>query len=528
MWHLAGDGTTTQRNASVAVLELTSGAVDVSVGFQHSCALQTGRVYCWGYNTDFELGLGYSFADSYVPVPPVALPSNVVKVACGRLFTCALSSSGALYCWGYGQGGQIGDGSDARYRSTPVLVASSLITLLGVGSDHACATDSSNVTSCWGQNGYGQLGIGSQSLLISLSPAVVVGLTQTPRSIALGGVHSCILLADYNVTCFGRNSAGQLGDNTGVQRSFPQSYVQFPWMSASQSPSISLSSSATPTSTASASFSISPSPSPVWSRSGGVTVVNITSGYTHVCCVASTGNTLCFGQNTWGELGNPTFVGDGSSSPVVVAGLPSPFVAVRGGGYHTCGMLANGQLLCFGRNDVGQVIHWCLGKTCSALFIHASCHACLAARRQHNKLPSCSCPSGRTSPRVQLQCWRDAHLRHHRQWWAVEMLGFKRQRPAWGWHASTPQHASGCPRAWVWCAASCCWGLAHVCAIISCVHVLLGTQHERSSRDRRHLRNRARSEACGGCERRDQHGTWRTAHVRSLCNRAGVLFRSEC
>ena len=141
---------------------LGEGVQQIVAGESHTCALTTaGAVQCWGNNGNGQLGDG-STTGRTTPVAVPGLGSGVTALAAGGLHTCALTTAGAVQCWGYNDYGQLGDGS-ATHRNTPVAVQGlgSGVTALAAGAYHTCALTTAGAAQCWGNNGYGQLGDGS-------------------------------------------------------------------------------------------------------------------------------------------------------------------------------------------------------------------------------------------------------------------------------------------------------------------------------------------------------------------------------
>src|SRR5262249_8488429 len=105
-----GDGTTTNKAAPTAVLDMDLGVVSVSSGADHACAAKLdGSTYCWGIAKDLQLGNpSVNFKTHATPVDD--LDSGVVQVASGYQHTCARISGGHVYCWGATANGQMGDG----------------------------------------------------------------------------------------------------------------------------------------------------------------------------------------------------------------------------------------------------------------------------------------------------------------------------------------------------------------------------------------------------------------------------------
>ena len=109
-----------------------------------------GAVSCWGANADGELGDGTT-TNRPTPVPVSGLSAGVVAVAAGQKHTCALTSGGAVWCWGNNWYGQLGDGTTTG-RPTPVPVSglSSGVVALAAGMYHTCALTSGGAVVCWG------------------------------------------------------------------------------------------------------------------------------------------------------------------------------------------------------------------------------------------------------------------------------------------------------------------------------------------------------------------------------------------
>ena len=181
----------------------------ISVGATHACGLTAaGQAWCWGQGTNGELGNGRTVA-SATPVAVSGVP-NLLAIGAGTAHTCALTASGAVYCWGSNRSGELG-AHGSEQSATPVAVSSPTgvsFVSLAVGPSHSCALATSGTLYCWGDNSSGQIGNGSTSN--AETPAVV----QTPvplKSVALGTSHTCGLSATGAAWCWGSNASGQLG-----------------------------------------------------------------------------------------------------------------------------------------------------------------------------------------------------------------------------------------------------------------------------------------------------------------------------
>jgi alpha-tubulin suppressor-like RCC1 family protein len=189
----------------------------VVAGNSHTCAmLNDGSVMCWGYNRDGELGLGDT-TDRLSPVGAASLPDIATSIAAGYGHTCAVIANGTLYCWGRNASGQLGT-DDLHNRTQPAQVMDDVFPLSGVlsvavGGSHTCALINDGTVLCWGNNDYGQLGTGN--FLSELIPMPVVdetGRTQDHvTAIAAGAIHTCAIIDDSVVKCWGDNTYGELG-----------------------------------------------------------------------------------------------------------------------------------------------------------------------------------------------------------------------------------------------------------------------------------------------------------------------------
>ena len=326
-----------------------TGQVAISAGYVHTCSLAaSGSVYCWGYNVDGELGNGGSPATSATPVQVTGL-TDAVAIASGVSHTCALRGNGSIRCWGWNQYKQLGDGTTAT-RMTPVDV-----TLAGVSSvvaisayyTHTCAFNGAGAAWCWGDNTYGQLGTSvTTSTFNTLSVTNVSGL-------ATGYDYSCARLVDGTLNCWGWDDVGQLGRGTisasitapgavpgisdavdlaagfNVACALRSSGQMKCWGNNVSSPADS-----------SALYAANPPP-------------NIDVGDQHACALRSDGTVDCWGNNANKQLGNPTFMPT-SSNTFVRAELRQATKVVTGSA-HSCALRANGTVVCWGKNDYGQL-----------------------------------------------------------------------------------------------------------------------------------------------------------------------------
>jgi alpha-tubulin suppressor-like RCC1 family protein len=220
-----GDTTTTQKLLAVQVSNLT-GVSAIAAGWDHTCGVKSidGSVWCWGAGVRGQLGNGMSGANyrSNLPVQVLNL-TGVTQVGAGELHTCARKSDGTVWCWGEGGVGELGNNGTAD-SAVPVQVRdTSLANLAGVheiavGQSHACARIGNTAVWCWGAGNNGQLGNMQSS---NSRTAVKVSNLTNPAALALGSTHSCATLTTGSSMCWGLGTSGQLGNAASASSNQP-------------------------------------------------------------------------------------------------------------------------------------------------------------------------------------------------------------------------------------------------------------------------------------------------------------------
>ncbi|MFN8490070.1 MAG: CARDB domain-containing protein [Caldilineaceae bacterium] len=358
-----GDGTTSSRGVPVDVSGLTSGVVAIGAGGYHTCAVTTaGGVKCWGRGNNGELGYG-SWSNTATPLDVSGLITGVKAIGAGAYHTCALTTEGGVKCWGYNLYGQVGNVTDGD-AATPVDVSglSSGVKALSVGGYFNCVLTASDGAKCWGDNGWGQLGIGSENG--QPTPVDVNGLTSGVKAIIAGGHHACALLTSGGAKCWGYNGSGQLGSGAmGDTVMTPIDVSSF----ASGVSSLALGEYHTCALTTNGGVTCTGdnavgqlgdgttenknTPVDVTGLNSGVTA--ITAGATHTCAIITNGGIKCWGSANDGQLGNDVL--GNKNTPVDVSGLTTGVTDITAGGAHTCAVTMAGGVKCWGANGVGQL-----------------------------------------------------------------------------------------------------------------------------------------------------------------------------
>jgi alpha-tubulin suppressor-like RCC1 family protein len=356
-----GNNSTTSSSTPVQVTDLTSGVTAVSAGHFHACALlSSGAMKCWGYNYYGQLG-DNTTTQRLTPTQVYNLSSGVSAISAGPNFSCAVVG-GSAKCWGYNNAGQLGNNSTSESH-TPVQVSNltSGVSAIRTGSYQSCALLTSGAVKCWGDNQYGQLGNGTTTS--SLIPVQVSGLTSGAASIALGGSHSCARLSSGAVKCWGSNSYGQIGNGNVSNQSSPVSVSGLSGsvtaISADNQQTCALLSSGEIQcwghnywgQLGNGSTTLQAAPADViWQN---VTATEFFGGGQHTCALTPAGGMKCWGNNTSGQLGNGTTISN--LVAVDVTGLSSGVTAVAMGGSHTCALTRGGIVKCWGDNTYGQL-----------------------------------------------------------------------------------------------------------------------------------------------------------------------------
>jgi alpha-tubulin suppressor-like RCC1 family protein len=324
-----GNSGTTNSSTPVAVTGLSSGVAAISAGGVHTCALtSTGGIQCWGSNVFGQLGNGTT-TNSTTPVAVTGLSSGVVAIAAGGSHTCALTDTGAVKCWGYNAEGELGNGSKTN-STTPVAVTglSSGVAAISAGGSHTCALTSAGAVKCWGNNLYGELGNGTNTN--SNTPVAVSGLSSGVMAISAGFYHTCAVISGGAVNCWGSNSDGQLSGANHTNFSFP---VAVTGLSSVVAIATGQANTCALTSTGAVmcwgynlygnlgngTTTNSNTPVAVTGLSSGV--VAISEGDMFTCALTDTGVVKCWGYNASGELGDGTL--SWSTIPGAVTGYPS-------------------------------------------------------------------------------------------------------------------------------------------------------------------------------------------------------------
>ena len=308
------------------VLEGENSASDSSVlalGYHHTCSiLDNGTAICWGHDGYEQLGDGGNSDRHVRPSEPVSSSdgSTYRSIFSTHHRTCALTFSGSLFCWGQNDWGESGDGTSNTYSSptVPVMIPSNRsVVTVGMGEQHTCAILDDDSLMCWGRDQDGEIGNGIEEDVAQYTPiSIVIPTIRNAISVDGGHTNTCVLFDDGGIMCWGKDHVGQNGDGGSSSTTHsPGSNVALP---------------------------------------EGRSAIDLSVGAYHSCAVLDDFSITCWGWNAYGQIGDNTTTD--AISPVLVQ-LPAGAKAtdVDAGDHHTCAVLENGSVNCWGWNKYKQV-----------------------------------------------------------------------------------------------------------------------------------------------------------------------------
>jgi alpha-tubulin suppressor-like RCC1 family protein len=422
------DGSGSTQTASAGMTGAGTSQMLVGAGGNHTCVVSNiNSLYCWGDNANGELGFGgtsnQTQGSTAVSLP---LPTGVwiTQIALGGNHTCVLGSNGSMWCWGANQSGQCGDGSSnatipvSDLNSTGIELGTGVTaTSIAAGYGHTCAITNgpqgNGRVVCWGDNTFGKLGIGSTTNVggpgTMGNSLVAVPLPKAASSLSLDAGHSCAMMVDGSMLCWGYNNYGQLGQGTQTtEGDQPGEIADLPVInfgSGDTAAAISVGGGFSAVldvignvkewgynyngllgtlwcagntgygSCSNPSFPISldgygdnsgqmGNALPAVNLGSGVKATAIAAADTSICAMTHVGSAapeiVCWGNNSSGQLGfpSPSSVGTNPSQmgsalvPVPLAATPATLVA---GESHMCVLTTSNVMYCWGDNSFGQL-----------------------------------------------------------------------------------------------------------------------------------------------------------------------------
>lgn len=345
-------------------------ATNITVGGQFTCAiLDNGSVRCWGRNDEGQLGYGntVNIGDNELPgsVGPVDLGvgRTATGISAGFAHVCAILDDGSVRCWGYAQAGALGYGiplnigdDETPGSAGPVdLGPGRTATTLAAGGNHTCVILDNGAVRCWGYGAEGSLGYGNTLTIGDFEPAtaagyVFLGAGRTAKALTGGQSHTCAILDTGDVRCWGQGANGRLGTGNTASIGDDETPGSMPVVDIT--------------------------PPPVFNSFGGLTqstsarptglsifdldAVSIAGGFEHTCVGTSAGTVSCWGPGENGGLGRGNLNDIGDNERPAAAGTTivetGQSVAMVTAGYRmSCAVLTNGRVKCWGEGATGKL-----------------------------------------------------------------------------------------------------------------------------------------------------------------------------
>ncbi len=314
-------------SAASAVRPAQAGYLDA--GIQHTCAILADHTLrCWGKGLAGRLGYGSDASIlSAAAAPPVNLGAGryALAVAAGDFHTCAILDDHTVKCWGFGANGRLGYGSTANVNlpaaAPPVNLGRAAVAITA-GTSHSCAILDDGSVRCWGNGSDGRLGYGNtQSVGDDEVPAAVGPVNlggRTARAIAAGDFHTCAILDDGSMRCWGFGASGQLGNggtaNIGDNEPAAAGVVALPRAARA-----------------------------------------VAGGAGHTCAILDDGSVSCWGFGANGRLGYGSQSNLSSPGGAVALGAGRTAIAIGAGDAHSCAVLDSGDMRCWGFGGGGRL-----------------------------------------------------------------------------------------------------------------------------------------------------------------------------
>lgn len=347
----------------------------LSAGAANTCALEANqKVYCWGSNLSRQLGIGTnSLSYALQPIPVNALNGIPVGISTGYDSACAMLTFGTMRCWGNNTNGALGaanSGKNAASAQTAAALTGAWVapSNQATGQRHSCFRDNNKTVKCLGLGASGQLGnAANANSATPVQTAVITGITAglSAEQVVSGLNHSCALMENRNVKCWGANNVRQLGTPANVAPSInipqdvPDLANDVEQIASSVDHSCAQRANGDVHCWGANSFgqigdgTISPFKGATRVDELSGNAKEVSTGIAHSCALLGNGTVRCWGANNYGQLGTGNT--NNATKPVTVAGLPRPAVAMSAGGNHTCARLDDQSIRCWGRNDRGQL-----------------------------------------------------------------------------------------------------------------------------------------------------------------------------
>ena len=348
-----GDNTTTHRSTPVTTLAGGANWKQVFAGEVHTAAIKTdGTLWTWGYNLYGQLGDNTSGISRLTPVTTFAGGTNWKQVARGRSHTAAIKTDGTLWTWGYNGTGGLGNNTTTD-RSTPVTTFAGGTNWKQVagGEFHTAAIKTDGTLWTWGSGSSGKLGDNTTTQRIT--PVTTFAGGTNWKQVASGREHTVAIKTDGTLWTWGRNYFGQLGDNTTTQRQTPVTTfaggTNWKQVSCGGYFTAAIKTDGTLWTWGRNSYgqlgnnTTTNRSTPVTTFAGGTNWKQVTGGQHHTAAIKTDGTLWSWGGNAYGQLGDNTS-GTNRLTPVTTFAGGTNWKQVAGGYYFTAAIKTSDDL----------------------------------------------------------------------------------------------------------------------------------------------------------------------------------------
>ena len=326
----------------------------VSAGWYHTCTiLDNDTVKCWGFGNEGRLGQDNTEQiigdkkDEIKDLDSINLGNGrtAKAVSAGHRHTCAILDNDMVKCWGKEEYGRLGNGKESNNLGDEAGEMANLpfvdfgngrtAKAISAGNEHTCAILDNDTVKCWGHGLYGRLGQGSENNIgdapneVRDMLTVDLGEGHTAKAVSAGWEHTCAILDNDKVKCWGNGVFGRLGYDNNTPKGDDSREMGEDLLTVN--------------------------------LGTGRTAKAISAGNEHTCAILDNDTVKCWGRGDSGELGQGSgdtlghTDGHMAALEAIDLGEGRKVKAIASGYRYNCALLDNAEVKCWGLGDEGQL-----------------------------------------------------------------------------------------------------------------------------------------------------------------------------